>query len=59
MPLGTVQFRSLLTNLSHNVRRDAGTLLSRMGHFTAREGRAFITEAWPELIRPTSTLLVI
>ena len=52
MPLGTVQFRSLLTNLSHNVRRDAGTLLSRMGHFTAREGRAFITEAWPELIRP-------
>lgn len=52
MPLGTLQFRSLLTNLSHNVRRDAGTLLSRMGQFTAREGRAFITEAWPELIRP-------
>lgn len=52
MPLGTLQFRSLLTNLSHNVRRDAGTLLSRIGHLTAREGRAFITEAWPELIRP-------
>lgn len=52
MALGTVQFRSLLTNLSHNVRRDAGTLLSRIGHFTAHEGRAFITEAWPELIRP-------
>lgn len=52
MPLGTLQFRSLLTNLSHSVRRDAGTLLSRMGQFTAREGRAFITEAWPELIRP-------
>lgn len=52
MALGTFQFRSLLTNLSHNVRRDAGTLLSRMGRFTAREGRIFITEAWPELIRP-------
>lgn len=52
MALGTVQFRSLLTNLSHNVRRDAGTLLTRMGRFTAREGRAFITEAWPELLRP-------
>lgn len=52
MPLGTPQFRSLLTNLSHNVRRDAGTLLSRMGRLTAREGRAFITLAWPELLRP-------
>lgn len=52
MPLGTLQFRSLLTNLSHNVRRDAGTLLTRVGHLSARELRAFITEAWPELLRP-------
>lgn len=52
MSLATVQFRSLLTSLSHNVRRDAGTLLSRMGHFAAQEAREFITEAWPELLRP-------
>jgi hypothetical protein len=52
MPLATLQFRSLLTNLSHNVRRDAGSLLSRMGHFAAHEARDFITEAWPELLRP-------
>lgn len=52
MALGTLQFRSLLTNLSHSVRRDAGTLLTRIGHFTAREARAFITDAWPELVRP-------
>lgn len=52
MALGTLRFRDLLTNLSHSVRKDAGTLLSRIGHFTARERRAFITEAWPELLRP-------
>lgn len=52
MPVATGEFRNLLTSLSHNVRRDARTLVSRMGRFTAREGRAFITEAWPELVRP-------
>lgn len=52
MPVATVEFRNLLTSLSHNVRRDARTLVSRMGRLTAREGRAFITEAWPELVRP-------
>lgn len=52
MALATLQFRGLLTNLSLNVRRDAGALLSRLGRFTAREARDFVTEAWPELLRP-------
>ena len=52
MALGTLRFRSLLTNLSHSVRRDAGRLLSRMSHLAAYESREFITDAWPELLRP-------
>lgn len=52
MPLGTSRFRVLLSDLTQHVRRDAKRLVSRMGRFTAREGREFISEAFPELLRP-------
>lgn len=52
MALGTLGFRDLLSDLTSHVKRDARRLVSRMGRFTAREGREFITEAFPELLRP-------
>lgn len=52
MALGTSRFRGLLSELTRHVKRDAKRLVSRMGRFTAREGREFISEAFPELLRP-------
>lgn len=52
MPLGTQGFRSLLSELTRHVKRDASRLASHMGRFSAREGREFISEAFPELLRP-------
>lgn len=52
MPIGMIQFRGLLTEVGRRVRQDAKKIVGRMDRFTAREGRRFITEAWPELIKP-------
>ena len=52
MPVATAEFRHLLGRLSHNVGQQTGRLLSRMSHLSAHDARMFISDAWPELLRP-------
>lgn len=50
MPLAIPEFQLSLTRLAHSAGQRTTALLSRVGRLTLREARAFITDAYPELL---------